>query len=181
VLLVCLPPCSRIPPQSPRALPHLPSMSALFPVGKSPGSTLTTSLSFPRTSPMDYAHFVRQLRFVVPGGAATYWLGTTDKIQEIWSNGSGLARCANMLVSSAWRAHRLQTTLRYICRRWHPHDHAFPIRPTLPRDQGRLAKRASYYSDVATLCALTGRSTSTAPGANRASCHLLYQPSRCPL
>ncbi|KAI0033552.1 hypothetical protein K488DRAFT_47527 [Vararia minispora EC-137] len=41
---------------------------------------------------MDYAHFVRQLRFVVPGGLATYWIGTTEKIAEVWEHESGLAR-----------------------------------------------------------------------------------------
>jgi len=37
-------------------------------------------------------HTLRQLRFVLPGGALTYWLGTLEELQHVWASASGWAR-----------------------------------------------------------------------------------------
>ncbi|KAI0314617.1 hypothetical protein OF83DRAFT_1135978 [Amylostereum chailletii] len=41
---------------------------------------------------MDSGHFVRQLRFVGPGGAVTYWLGVLPQLGQVWTDADGLSR-----------------------------------------------------------------------------------------
>ncbi|VDB88423.1 unnamed protein product [Peniophora sp. CBMAI 1063] len=48
---------------------------------------------------MDSAHLVRQLRFVVPGGAATYVLGTLEKMRDVWESGAARPLFATSLAA----------------------------------------------------------------------------------
>ncbi|KAA1467481.1 hypothetical protein DENSPDRAFT_832543, partial [Dentipellis sp. KUC8613] len=37
-------------------------------------------------------HTLRQLRFVLPGAAVTYWLKTPEQLQRVWTDAQGWAR-----------------------------------------------------------------------------------------
>lgn len=92
---------------------------------------------------MDSAHLVRQLRFVVPGGAATYVLGTLEKMRDVWE--SGAARCV-IWFAGLWavrlNAARDQAVIRYFFGCGLDHCPALPLHTAYTRHQGHPTKRA---------------------------------------
>ena len=51
-----------------------------------------TKLVSPLSRPMPSGHLSRQLRFVLPGAAITYWFHTPSLLAQIWADAAPLAR-----------------------------------------------------------------------------------------